>query len=44
MASIDRTFARLRQQALRRPVTRANTRPDPVELGGGVTVALSVNK
>ena len=45
MSRLDRQFAEYRAQAMRAPITRANTRIIPkIELAGGVAMALSVNK
>ena len=45
MNRLDRAFARLREQAMRSPLTRANRTVIPeVELPGGILIGLSLNK
>lgn len=45
MARLDRLFTEYRAEALRKPITRANTPLMPkLELPGGIAIALSVNK
>lgn len=45
MSRLDRQFAESRHQAMRKPITRANSFVFPdIELTGGVLMALSLNK
>jgi hypothetical protein len=45
MTKVDRWFAAYRDRAFTRPLTRAQPLPhDPLQLGGGVAVALTLNK
>jgi hypothetical protein len=45
MSRLDRQFAAMRQEAMRKPLTRAHrfVLPD-VELPGGILIGLSLNK
>jgi hypothetical protein len=45
MSRLDAQFAACRRLAFAKPLTRARPVPQPVlEIGGGIAVALSVNK
>lgn len=45
MSRLDREFARYREEAMKRPLTKANTYVFPeIELPGGIMIGLSLNK
>lgn len=45
MSRLDRIFAEMRANAMRNPITRANTPVIPqAELPGGILIGLSLNK
>jgi hypothetical protein len=45
MSRLDRTFARMREQAMAKPLTRATRFVLPeAELPGGILIGLSLNK